>query len=80
MPCFLHRVARSGHFDMSEQAKVPSAQRTDTPPLVALADVSDAPKTVTRTHRGVAARSTLGSVRIVRSALPSPPPPTAAAA
>jgi hypothetical protein len=38
---------------MRAQAELPSAHRADTPPLVALADVSDAPKTVTRTQLGV---------------------------
>jgi hypothetical protein len=35
-------------IDLCAQAEIRSARRADTPTLVALADVSDAPKVVTR--------------------------------
>src|SRR5689334_4841488 len=47
------RLARFGHLDRGAQINRRFLLRSDTPPLVALADVADAPKTVTRTQHGV---------------------------
>jgi hypothetical protein len=51
------RVARVGGIAMRAQPEVPSALRTDTPMLVALADVTSAPNDSTRTCVGEADRS-----------------------
>jgi len=52
----VHLSRDYGLLDMRAQAEVPSALRADTSTHLALADVSDAPKTVTRTQRGVSDR------------------------